>query len=364
MTEFAQDTLKPNIDNPAAPRVLHWLPGLFLLATVLIGGVAAVTSKGTRTYPTGQDVVTGKAAHAYETGLDAGVPFRDPAVTLWGTVNYRLFDEAREGAVVGTDGWLYTTEEFQTSPKDAAEIAGKLTYIRQVRDELKAQGSQLIVALLPAKVRVYPEHLGSHRVPKVKAGQYQAFRKNVEALGVPAPDLSAVLTAAKTQGDVFVRTDTHWTPLGAKVVAEQLAVTVHDRLPTLELPAATFQTKPSNTATPGDLLRYLPLPKGTGPQAPKVQVTITTKLGDGGSLLGDEPVAVTLVGTSYSAIKTWNFDGALKQALGTDVLNVADEGQGPIVPMRVYLESQTLKDNPPKLVVWEIPERFLRVEYK
>ncbi len=364
MTEFAQNTMKANIDNPAVPQVLHWLPGLFLLATVLIGGVAAITSKGSRTFPTGQDVVTGKAAHAYETGLDAGVPFRDPAVTLWGTTNYRLFDEAREGALVGTDGWLYTTEEFQTSPSDAAEIAGKLAYIRQVRDELKAQGSRLIVALLPAKVRVYPEHLGSHRVPVVKTEQYQAFRKNVEALGVPAPDLSAGLTAAKTQGDVFVRTDTHWTPLGAKIVAEHLARTIGEKMPALELPAATFQTKPSTTATPGDLLRYLPLPKGTGPQAPQIQATTTTKLGDGGGLLGDEPVAVTLVGTSYSAIKTWNFEGVLKQALGADVLNVADEGQGPIVPMRTYLKSQMLKDSPPKLVVWEIPERFLRFEYK
>lgn len=181
---------------------------------------------------------------------------------------------------------------------------------------------------------------------------------------MPAPDLSAVLTAAKAQGDVFVRTDTHWTPLGAKVVAEQLAQTIHEKLPALELPAATFQTRPSTTATPGDLLRYLPLPKGTGPQAPQVQATTTTKLGDGGGLLGDEPVAVTLVGTSYSAIKTWNFEGALKQALGTDVLNTADEGQGPVVPMLAYLKSQTLKDSPPKLVIWEIPERFLRVEYK
>lgn len=32
--------------------------------------------------------------------------------------------------------------------------------------------------------------------------------------------------------------------------------------------------------------------------------------------------------------------------------------------MRAYLRSQTLKDSPPKLVIWEIPERFLRVEYK
>jgi len=60
MTEFAQDTLKPNLDNPAAPKVLQWLPAAFLLAVVGVGAVLALTSKGTRTFPTGQDVVTGQ----------------------------------------------------------------------------------------------------------------------------------------------------------------------------------------------------------------------------------------------------------------------------------------------------------------
>lgn len=364
--EFATDTLKPNIDNPAAPRVLHWLPGIFLLAAVVVGGLLTVTSKGARTLSNGQDVVTGAWAHTYETGLDAGVPFRDPSVSLWGTVNYRLFHEAREGALVGTDCWLYTSEEFQASAPqvDRADVAQKLTYIREVRDRLKAQGSVMLVALVPAKVRVYPEHLGALRVPAVKANLYQDFRARVLALGIPAPDLYTALIQAKLQGDVFIRTDTHWSPFGAKVVAREVAWAVRQAFPQLELPAASFHTTPSSAPVPlGDLLHYLPLPKGQGPQAVMVRVPTTVKVGAGGGLLGEDPVAVTLVGTSYSAVKDWNFEGALKQALGADVLNVADAGQGPIVPMRAYLKSQAIKDAPPKLVIWEIPERFLRFKY-
>lgn len=364
--EFAPDTLKPNIDNDAAPRVLHWLPGVFLLAAVVVGGLLTVTSKGARTLSNGQDVVTGAWAHTYETGLDAGVPFRDPSVSLLGTVSYRLFHEAREGALVGSDGWLYTSEEFQTSaPKvDQADVAQKLTYIREVRDQLKAQGTDLIVALVPAKVRVYPEHLGSLQVPVVKANLYQDFRAHVLALGVPAPDLYAALVKAKSQGEVFIRTDTHWSPFGAQVVAGVISAAVKQDFPRLDLPAASFQTTLAAAPVPlGDLLRYLPLPKGQGPQAVMVRIPTTTKSGAGGGLLGEDPVAVTLVGTSYSAVKDWNFEGALKQALGADVLNVADAGQGPVVPMRAYLKSQAIKDAPPKLVIWEIPERFLRFKY-
>lgn len=366
MTEFAQDTPKPNIDNPAVPRTLHWLPGVFLLATVVVGGLLTVISKGARTLSNGQDVVTGAWAHTYETGLDAGVPFRDPSVNFWGTVNYRLFHEAREGALVGADGWLYTSEEFQTSTPavDQADIAQKLTYIGRVRDQLKAQGAELLVALVPSKVRTYPEHLGSLRVPAVKANLYQDFRARVLSLRIPAPDLYAALVQAKLKGDVFVRTDTHWSPFGASVAAKLLAQTVKQAFPALTLPAAQFRsTVPTTTTNIGDLLRYLPLPAGEGPQAAKVFVPKTEKLDAGGGLLGEDPVAVTLVGTSYSAVKDWNFEGALKQALGTDVLNVADPGQGPVVPMRAYLKSQAIKDAPPKLVIWEIPERFLRFKY-
>lgn len=363
MTEFAQDTQKANIYNRAAPPLLRWLPATFLLATVLIGTALTVTSKGLRELPKNQDVVTGKWMHAFETGLDAGVPFRDPAVAFWGTANYRLFDEAREGALVGADGWLYTSEEFQTGTPsgDAAKVSEKLSYIQQVDQQLRAQGARLMVVLVPAKARVYPEHLGRYRIPGSKATRYQAFRNSVVSLGIPAPDIYSALMQAKPQGEVFIRTDTHWSPLGAEVTAQKIAQAVRQAFADLDLPAAEFQT--AQAATPsnlGDLLRYLPLPRGEGPQATPVRVPTTQKSGGSeGGLLGDDPVAVTLVGTSYSAVKDWNFEGALKQALGTDVLNVADEGQGPVVPMRAYLKSPALKNNPPKLVIWEIPERFL-----
>ena len=82
--------------------------------------------------------------------------------------------------------------------------------------------------------------------------------------------------------------------------------------------------------------------------------------------MGEDTLAVTLVGTSYSAkskSNVWHFDDALAQALGTEVLNAAQEGKGPILPMREYLKSQDRQDNPPQVVIWEIPERFLRVAY-
>ena len=41
------------------------------------------------------------------------------------------------------------------------------------------------------------------------------------------------------------------------------------------------------------------------------------------------------------------------------VLNLAEEGKGPIAPMRAFLDSATLRDTPPEVVIWEFPIRYL-----
>lgn len=366
MTEFAQDTVKPNANNPAAPRILHWLPAAFLLGVVGVGAVVTLAVPTVRSWPTGKPVVTGEAMATYEkTNLDPHVPWRDASVNLWGGLNYRLFGEAREGAIVGRNGWLFTTEEFQTAPGDAAEVQHKLAYIQQVRDELAKDGAWLVVALIPAKARVYGDELGPAKVPAVTAPLYQTFRRELEQAGIPTPDLETALIQARRSGDVFLHTDTHWTPSGAAAAAQALVPAIQSLHP--DLPPASYSAslKPS-VGRKGDLLRYVPVAQG-GPQPDRVSDPEYTRTDEGGGdLLGDETLAVTLVGTSYSAEtkdNVWHFDGALSRALGTEVLNAAQEGKGPVVPMREYLKSQERKDNPPQIVVWEIPERFLRIPY-
>lgn len=367
MTEFAQDTVKPNADNPAAPRILHWLPAAFLLAVVAAGTVATLASPGLREGQPDKTVINGEWMFAWEKNLDSKLPWRTPSVNLWGGLNYRLFGEAQDGALIGKDGWLFTNEEFQTARTDTAELQSKVAYVQQVRDELAKDGAKLVVALIPAKVRVYPEELGRARVPSSHANLYGNFRDQLEAAGIPTPDLSADLTAAKPQGNLFFRTDTHWTPLGAEAAARAVA-TATKKL-NLELPTAEYAvTRKAEVARSGDLLRYVPVPESAGPAPDRVSEPEYTRTDEGeGGLLGDESIAVTLVGTSYSADSkdnVWHFGDALANALGSEVLNAAQEGKGPIVPMREYLQSQDRTDNPAQVVVWEIPERFLRVDYK
>ena len=368
MTEFAQNTLKPHIDNRTAPPLLHWLPAAFLLGVVLVGTGMAVFTPGIWSSPGGKSVLQGSWQSTFEHSYDQLHPVRTPGIDTYGLVNYSLFSEGRPGVLIGTGDWLYTTEEFQTAPTDNAQIAAKLIEIRQVRASLATQGAQLMVLLVPAKSRVYPEHLGRYRWPSVKRNIYEAFRQNLENSGVVAPDLLPALSAAKARGGVFLHTDTHWTPLGAQEAAKTVRQAVSALANKLELPIASFTLKTAAPASySGDLLKYVALGRLQeliGPAADQLCTPSAQRTDGGGGLLGGDAPAVTLVGTSYSANSRWGFESQLKLALNTDVINAAQEGKGPMIPMREYLKSAAYKNAPPRLVVWEIPERFLVIKYK
>lgn len=315
-------------------------------------------------------VWNGEWSLAYEATLNQGLGFRQFAIDTWGILDYALFREGRDGVLVGDDGWLFTSEEFKGYPQGDKAMQDKLELAVTAQKKLAEVGSNLIVVIIPSKARIYSENLGRYSLPGYTQNVYETFAGELEARNIKVVSLLEPLSTAKAQQDVFLKTDTHWTPYGAQVAAQTIAEAVaeHHVLPSLN--TATYQTTPKEAALShkGDLLTYLPLgsfQERLGPAFDALDEQTTELIGEssGGGLFGESSIPVTLVGTSYSANPLWNFEGALKQSLGADVLNVANQGEGPVVPMREYLESQALEDAPPELVIWEIPERFIRVSY-
>jgi alginate O-acetyltransferase complex protein AlgJ len=76
----------------------------------------------------------------------------------------------------------------------------------------------------------------------------------------------------------------------------------------------------------------------------------------------EQPLSQVLIGTSYSANEKWNFAGALKQYTGRDLLNLAEAGKGPFIPMRQWLQNDGDKQPGLQRVLWEIPVRYLLQE--
>ena len=342
-----------------------WLSGSFA-ATILVLAVVA----GWRAAPhdgaavaTDAGVWNGALTREFESHYDEVFPVRTLGISTWAAISYLLFREGKPGVVVGDDGWLYTAEEFALKPDAQAQLDAHLAQVAEVRERLAARGTALLVALVPAKARVYPEHLGGRRVPALHAGLYARALDTARAAGIPAPDLLAAMARCKAAGPVFLRTDTHWTPAGAQCAAATLAAASREAgLARTGAPVAFRTTQDAPAPHRGDLLKFLPLDpwfEGLLPPADALAAPRTEPV-EATGLLDDAPAPeVVLVGTSYSANPLWNFPGALQQAFGEDVVSYATPAQGPFLPMLEYLGSADFAARPPRLVIWEVPERYL-----
>ncbi|MDQ3459398.1 MAG: alginate O-acetyltransferase [Deinococcota bacterium] len=364
--QLGADIAKLEAERPRERRAPWWrlVPGAFLTLVLAAGGLAALLSPGTYRLPD-EPIVDGSWAQAYEDNFNEGLLFRELALSSLTALNYGLFGVGLDGVLVGEEGWLFTSEEFMRYPHEAAETAYKLALVAEVRETLETSGSRLVVALIPAKARVYEERLGRARLPDYSRARYEAFRESLLAVGVAAPDLLTPLLEAKAEGQVFLRTDTHWTPFGAQVVAQALRPAVAAAGASLDRGEFVLVAAGSEPFS-GDLFNFLPLgpwQERLGPPPDRLERARVREIdsGLGDDLFGELTIPVALVGTSYSG-GDWQFRGALEATLGLSVLDAAQEGLGPVIPMLRYLADPAF-ESPPEVVIWEIPERYLPVRY-
>jgi alginate O-acetyltransferase complex protein AlgJ len=333
-----------------------------ILALLFVGSLRGVLSYRP---PAEYSVLDGDLAKTFEQHYDEKLPVKDIGTNLWAALDYLLFNEGRSGVQIGEQGWLYSDEEFKPEVDGPQQISENLALIKGVRDELAKHDVLLLMAIVPSKSRLYPEFVGDNPTSPLRQNLYQQFLAEVSAADIAAPNLLSTLRDGKANGAMFLRTDTHWTPQGADLVAQQLSRTLKRGI-TLDGEPQRFITQAS-AAKPykGDLTRFLPLDPWfdyllPAPDQLRRRETQAVEQATGDdALFADSAMPVALVGTSYSANPAWNFAGALRQHLQRDLSNHAEDGQGPLIPMLKYLQSEDFKDTPPQLVIWEFPERYL-----
>ncbi len=307
-------------------------------------------------------VIDGEATRDLDSLYKNELPHRAASVGLFGNVRYALLGAGRKGVIVGQDGWFFTAEEFKTvSTKDIDEAAD---HVASIKHDLESRGIRLVLAPLPAKSDLYAEEVPSFVKSSAMADAYSAFSAALEQRGIAVADTRAAMLTAKPFGEVFLKSDTHWSPAGAKAAAEAIQSSLQKNgvtLPSQEL-TAQWQTPVSLW---GDLTKFVTSPDyaptvGLSEESVPIYRTAVNADASGGDIFGDDAsVPVMLVGTSYSANENWSFADFLRQSLRADVVNVAKEGLGPGVPMMDLLAGSALDETAPTVVVWEFPVRYL-----
>ena len=330
--------------------------GAFLIGVTTLGGFSHDSLK----LHDNMSILKGSLQSTYEDTFSVSNPLRQSSINIWGAFKYSVLGQASNGVIIGKNEWLFTTEELTHDVDYSANLDASIHEIIKVHTALKDREITLIPVIVPDKTRVYKENFRRDRSEDLST-RYGILVSKLKQSNVVVVSGLEPLKRGKSIANVFMRHDTHWSPFGAKTVADH--VSQYIGLGTLDKVHVETHLIRSE-AFDGDLLKYIPtgsLRSYIGPAESTIE-RFETIVQNNAGLFGDATIDVVLIGTSYSAQSDWHFEGFLKQALSVDVLNMSQEGKGPFVPMRDYLKSDTFKNTPPKLIIWEIPERYTTQE--
>ncbi len=257
-----------------------------------------------------------------------------------------------QGLQRGNDQWLFRNHDLIDSfGPNRAGYNG----LRAIQQNLAERGTTLMIVPLPTRGIVHPEYvLDESFSHKQAAKNYYLYLNRLRRVGLVVPPLDKLTTGGQEIPLFFAR-DHHWTPAGAAATARLVQEEVAKAQLLQDIPALNFSTiEVEQDSTTGSYSRAATEVCGTEYQEESFPVYYTEAELD---LFAEvaEP-EVVLVGTSNSnGVKHFNFDGFLRKELGVDVLNVATSGGGFDESLITYLGSESFKQNPPKLIIWEVP---------
>ena len=303
----------------------------------------------------------GQTAQAVNYDMAHELPIGGVLSAIGGILRWRLFDSGGPQVMVGCDDWLFLTEELRPWPGSRASMQARAAAVHQVAEGLKADDIALQIVLVPDKRRVEAEAACGVPYSAQSQARYATFLGMLG--GVPVTDLLTTFSGIRTP--LYYRTDTHWNQDGAEIAAAATASATEAQLGR-DRPFQTTYGPEARRA--GDLLRLmslenvpddLPIKLRPLPDLEAPATTVETNPpADTGGLLDDAPVPeVILIGSSYSVHA--NFLGALEQALSAPIGQFAQAGGAFWLSARDYFRSPAFHETPPKLVIWEIPERVV-----
>lgn len=258
-----------------------------------------------------------------------------------------------------SDGWLVTSRKDLKSDFELHEPA-LVDELKRFVDLLKLRGTEVMLVYVPTRGLTTPEKMvnWSDNNHQKALNSFHRASQQFEQLGIHIPNWQ---TLNDGFSDYHYKRDIHWRPTGAKITAKLVANKLNDMGFAKIDQAPKFETRfngvsgtDASVQAAVEELCNLELPV----EHTKVYATssLETELTDDSALFGDnEDPNIVLVGTSFSAIDKFNFNGFLQESSNIEITNYALSGGGDTGGWIELLKSADFQENPPELVIWEVP---------
>lgn len=302
----------------------------------------------------------------------SGAWFPQQAANLERGTSWLLFHDTGPRVRSGCPDWLFLTDELKINRHAQINADTKAQAVIDIQQRLRKQDIQLLVAVVPDKSRIAADRLCGLDRPAELKQRAAAWIAALHQAGVQTLNLAPALQPLGASA--YLRTDTHWNEHGAAAAAQAIAQQVRG-MHIHATPQKMFDVHTDAPALrPGDLVRlagidWLPLRWQPKPEmVAATEVSERQENAESGSdnlddLFGDDNLPnVALIGTSFS--RNSNFLGFLQVALGASVGSFAKDGGEFSGSANDYFNNPAFRQTPPKLVIWEIPERDLQTPYE
>ena len=151
------------------------------------------------------DFVSGKFSDEFEQYLTDQVPLRDGWVTM---KTYMELDIGKRESGVYICKDKYLMDKFTSYSKK--QLAANAAALADLQEKLAAEGVSMNTILVPIAAQVLTDKLPAH----APVTDYTAILQVLADAGVDTTDVLSAL-AAHSSGNIYYRTDHHWTSLGA-----------------------------------------------------------------------------------------------------------------------------------------------------
>ena len=198
--------------------------------------------------------------------LEDHIIWREPILKLYAKLKFKILNTgSSDRAKIGKNGWLFlgtwdVMGNIQgVNPISQEEAQTWVTNALQIQKTVDQYGGKLLIALVPDKAQVYPEHLPSYIKYDRQNRRADVLAKIAKSANLDVIDLIHEMKSVKNTFPAYFKTDTHWTHEGA-LHAYQVMVR-HLNNGGFDLPLidkSYLKNKPSHKFS-GDLAKMLKL---------------------------------------------------------------------------------------------------------